>query len=169
MNIKEEIIAGIKNKTVVNDIPMMYRGNLDTDAKVSSHFNLGDPEKGWKKILNSLDADIMTNGHTLSRWFTYFPEYRKEAPYNGLYEDPILLYSWGIDHRLVKNGSREYIDFGINSPLRDASIEEIIKYRGPEIDDFNYENFSFDMHEKKGRRPHIMDYMKIQYYCIHGE
>ena len=51
-----------------------------------------------------------------------------------------LLYSWGLNSRLITTKSGEYINFAMNSPLRDANIEEIIKYRGPDLDDFNYDN-----------------------------
>jgi uroporphyrinogen decarboxylase len=149
MNVKKEIINGIKNKQADRAIPMMYRANMDTDIKMHKYFGLDEPEKDWKNLLKALGADIMTNGDTLSRWFTYIPEYKESGPYNNLYHDPVLYYSWGLDSKPVSTGTFEYVNFAINEPLRNAGIDEIIKYRGPEIDDFNFDNFNYDPAERE--------------------
>ena len=148
MNIKEEIINGIKNKKINNDIIMMYRGNLDTDISLHDHFGLGKIETDWKKLLKMLGADMMSTGHTLSRYFTYFPEYKKTGPYHKLFNDPGLFYSWGLNSKKVYTSYGEYINYAINKPLKDASLEEVINYRGPEVTDFNFDNFNFNMSDR---------------------
>jgi uroporphyrinogen decarboxylase len=128
----------------IDRIPMMYRGLLATDERLCAHFALESPEKSWREILRRLNADIMCSGYTLSKYFFYVPEYYgpfKEKCYN----DHALFYAWGLDSEPAQTAFGEYIHYAINAPLRDASLRDIASYRGPELGDFNFDNFSFDM------------------------
>ncbi|MCL4386227.1 MAG: hypothetical protein M1479_07740 [Actinobacteria bacterium] len=142
MNIKEKISKVIKHQTV-DSIPMMYRGLPDTDKRLNKYFHLDEPEKDWKKLLKKLGADLMSTGYTLSKYTVYFPEYI--GPYKNLYNDHCFFNSWGLDSETANTRFGEYVHYACNSPLRDASISEIINYKGPEIDHFNFNNFNLDV------------------------
>lgn len=142
MKIKERVKRAIRHQSV-DSIPMMYRGLLDTDRRLYEHFGLGAPEEDWKELLNRLKADIMCTGYTLSKYYLYFPEY--SGPYKDrYYNDHVYLYTWGLDSEPAQTAFGEYMHYGINAPLRDATISEIISYRGPTIDDFDFDHFALD-------------------------
>jgi uroporphyrinogen decarboxylase len=143
MTVKENVRRSVEHKPV-DSIPMMYRGLLDTDKRLCKHFGLESPEKDWQELLKRLNADIMSTGYTLSKYLLYFPEYN--GPFKErLYNDHALFYAWGLDSAPAQTAFGEYIHYAINAPLKDASLKEIVAYRGPALEDFNFDNFALDL------------------------
>ena len=105
-------------------VPINYFANPDIDRRLKQHFGLKqDDHEGLRQVLN---VDFRSVGPTYVG-----PELHPQIPNRRV-------DLWGRRTRWVEHGESGYWDY-CDFPLKDADVDEMLKYRMPNPDDYDYQ------------------------------
>ncbi len=136
---KKLIKNAIEHKSL-DRIPLMYRGDPKINEDLRNHFNLGNLEYEWEKLIKKLGADNFSDGATLGAFTTYFPKYIGPE-FNAKFEQNHF-FIWGIKPVEIRVANATDIIFHKDPPLYNCdSISDLRKYDFPKTEWFDFDTY----------------------------